>query len=300
MKILVCIKEVIDSNLSLGFGYVSEALVQKGLPYRLNPNDAEALALALGLKEIAQDTQITAISIGPERVESYLTDALAMGANKAVRIPGEDLRKLSPYQKAKVLSRAISVLEADLVLTGARSLDNGSGQVAPLIAACLGLPCICEVVGFQLEDDKKSITVTRNVSKGLREKVQCKLPAVLTVTGQTGKLPYAYLDKMLESKDTGINRLSLSDLGISHMDMEDDPTEVTGLSFPRPRPRKVPTPDSSLPAFERILALLQGGISKRRGEILKGNSDELANQLFSLLLKENIIKTVGDRDQQGK
>jgi hypothetical protein len=64
---------------------------------------------------------------------------------------------------------------------------------------------------------------------------------------------------------------------------------VTGVSFPRPRPRVVPL-DSSLPAFDRILALLQGGISRRRGEILQGNIDEQVNQLFEMLLKEKVIK----------
>jgi electron transfer flavoprotein beta subunit len=300
MKIIVCLKEVVDSNLNLGFGLANEGLWQKGLAFRLNPNDAEALAEALLLKNKDSKIEITLISIGPARVECYLRDGLALGADRAVRLWGEDLKELSPYQKAKVLAKAASLFDADLILTGAKSLDNATGQVGPLIAAWLGLPCLGEVVGFQLGDNGKSITVSRNLGRGIRESVSSTLPAVLTVTGQGGKLPYASMDKLLESQYAQVTLLSLSDLGLSSVELESDPTRVIGLSFPRPRPKKVPTPDSSLPAFNRILKLLEGGISKRRGKMLEGSSDELANQLFEMLVEEGAIEPAKEEGITGK
>ncbi len=78
-------------------------------------------------------------------------------------------------------------------------------------------------------------------------------------------------------------------LELPPLELRRDPTRITGTSFPRPRPKAAPY-DSSLPAFYRILSLLQGGISKRRGEILKGNTRELVDQLFELLLKEEVLK----------
>ena len=48
--------------------------------------------------------------------------------------------------------------------------------------------------------------------------------------------------------------------------------------------------DSSLPAYYRILALLEGGLSKRRGEIVKGTPDELSDRLFDLLVKAGLAK----------
>jgi len=289
MKIIVCLKEVVDTKLDLGLGQISESLIQKGMAHRLNPDDAGALAEALSVGDDSGGVDVTAISIGPERIEKYLREALALGATKAVRIWDESFIGLSTYQKAKVLAGAISVLEADLVLTGAKSLDTASGQVGPYLAAWLNLPCICEAVKFQLEAAKRCITVTRNISRGMREKVFSSLPAVITIAGQSRPLPYASLDKLFESNETQINLLALDDLGITPLELNNDPTRVTRLSAPRPRPRKVPY-DSSLPAFYRILALLQGGITKRRGEILQGSKEELVNQLFELLVKEGLIK----------
>ena len=295
MKIAVCIEEVIDSNLNLGFGLGDKGLFQKGLALRLNPNDAEALAKALILKE-QRDTQveIILISIGPERVECYLREGLSLGVDRAVRIWGEELKELSSYQKARVLSRAMSLFDADLILTGAKSMDTATGQVGPLIAAWLDLPCVCEVVGFQLEGDRKSITALKSIGRGARENILCSLPAVITVEGEGGKLPYASLEKILESKYAQVTLLALSDLGISPAELKGEPTKVTGISYPRPRPKKVPTPESSLPAFNRILMLLQGGIAKRREKMLEGDTDELAEQLFELLMEEGVIKPTAE------
>jgi electron transfer flavoprotein beta subunit len=295
VRIVVCIKEVLDSDLNLAFGRVSTELWQKGRAFRLNPNDAGALAAALREKVKDASVEITAISLGPERVEQYLRDALALGVDKAIRLWGEDLAELSPYQKSRLLSRVILLLNADLVLTGASSLDNASGQVGPFIAARLNLPCVVGVTEFQLEGDGKSSTVTRSLGRGVREKVTSALPAVFTVEGSGGELPYASLDKLMESQSATITLFSLSDLGISAAELASDPTRVTGLSFPRPRPRKVPTPASSLPAFDRILKLLEGGIPKRQGKMLRGNSEELVSQLYELLVAENIISQTEEK-----
>jgi electron transfer flavoprotein beta subunit len=297
MKIIVCLKEAIDPTLSLDFGLRNKAVFNEGLPLRLNPNDAESLARALGLKQKDSPVEITIISIGPERVEHYLRDGLALGADRAVRIWEEDPAELSPYQKARLLSQAVSQFGADLVLTGARSLDTGNGQVGPLIATWLNLPCVAEVVGLEPTGETKSITLTRDIGRGAREKIQCPLPAVITVKGE-GKLPYASLDKLLESQYSEVTLLSPADLGISTVELRNDPTRVIGLAYPRPRPKKVSTPESSLPAFDRILKLLEGGISKRKGKMLEGSSEELADRLFELLIEEGVIKSA--REEAGK
>jgi len=289
MKIVVCLKEVIETGVNLGYGQVPPALMQKGLTYKLNPNDAQALAEALKLKKRDPGVRVTLVSVGPESADSYLRDGLAAGADEAIRIWDEDLSEITPYQTAGILAGAVKLLNADLVLAGAKSLDNASGLVGPMMAAWLETPCVCEAISFQVETDKPYLTITRNVTKGIQEKVLAALPAVITIAGSTEKLPYSSLEKILSGREADIRCLSLAEIGISRQELQKDRTRITGLSFPRPRPRSVPY-DSSLPAFYRILALLQGGISKRRGELLQGNTETLVNQLFELLVKEEVIK----------
>ena len=88
MKIIICLKEVVDTALSLATGLSHRMVFEEGLPRRLNPDDAEALRIALDLKarDTTESVAITAVSIGPERIDNYLRQALALGAVRAVRI----------------------------------------------------------------------------------------------------------------------------------------------------------------------------------------------------------------------
>ena len=295
MKIIVCLKEVIDPTLNLDFGLRHSVVFKEGLPLKLNPNDAAALALALNIKSADVTTEITAISIGAEKVESYLRNALALGADKTVRIWDAEFKGLSPYQKVRLLSKAILLSGADLVLTGAKSLDTGSGQVGPMIAGWLGWPCVYDVVDIEPDTEPNSIILLKDIGRGEREKLSCPLPVLAAVKGE-GKLPYANLDRYIESKYSEITLLSPIDLGISCDELKKDPARVTRLTYPRPSPVKAPPLDSSLPAFYRILQLLEGGITKRKGQMLEGTSDEVVEKLFQLFLEEGVVKRAAGKD----
>ena len=293
MKIIVCIKETVDAGLNLEPGLRHGVIFREGLPLMLNPDDAAALSMALGLRSLSGETpvEIILVSIGPERVEDYLRQGLALGADKAFRIPSEGPDSLSPYRKVLVLSGAVSLFDADLVLTGSKSLDNGNGQTGPLLAARLGFPCIIDTVNVEPEEDMQAVIVTRDTGRGMREKLRCTLPAVLAVKGE-GKLPYASLDRLMDGMTAEIDQLIPADLGITPAQMVYEPLRVTDFMQPRPRTRKVPTPDSSLPAFYRILELLKGGISGRQGLMLEGDSEAIADRLYEILLEEGVLKPV--------
>ncbi len=288
-------KEVIDPELNLDFGLGNSVVFKTGLPLMLNPNDAAALAMALDLKAADGTVEITAISIGGE-VASYLRNALALGADRVVRIWGDDFEGLSPYQKSRLLSKAVSLSSADLVLTGTKSLDTGSGQVGHLIAGRLGWPCVTDVVAMETEENK--ITLLKDIGRGERERLSCPLPAVVGVKGE-GRLPYAPLDKYIDSKSSEIALLTPADLSITPDELKRDPARVTRLIYPRPLPVKAPPLDSSLPAFYRILQLLEGGITKRKGQLLEGSSDEVAEKLYQLFLEEGVVKRAG-KNQAGR
>ncbi len=292
MKIIVCLKEAIDPALNLDFSLTNRVVFREGLPLKLNPDDAAALSLALDIKKGAKDGEITLISIGPGRVESYLRDGLASGADKAVRITDESSVGLSPYRKAKLLTGAVRFLGADLVFTGLRSLDTANGQVGPLLATWLNWPCVGGVVSVELDAEHHNVTLIKDIGRGKRETLSCPLPAVVTIKGSQ-ELPYASLDHLIESKYAPITLLSPQDMGIPQAELESDPTAITGLSFPRPASRKVPPLDSSLPAFDRILQLLAGGITRRKGLMFQGDSEALAGQLFELLKAEGVLRPAG-------
>jgi len=296
MKIVVCLKEVVDTALSLGTGLRHRIVFEEGLPRRLNPDDTAALGIALDIKSQspAGSVEITAVSMGPERNEKYLRQALAMGVDRVVRIWEDDFRGLSPWSKSRLLSAFVSLSGADLVLAGARSLDTADAQVGALLAARLSLPCITSVTNLQLDTESGIPHFTRDLGRGKRELVSCPLPAVATIKGEGAVLPYPSLDRLIESCRSAVEVISLSELNLNPAEFKREPTRMTALMAPRPRPRRVITPDSSLPAFDRILKLLEGGISKRQGKMLDGSTEELADRLFELLIEEGVIRRTAD------
>jgi electron transfer flavoprotein beta subunit len=290
MKIVVCFKEVIDSSLDLGYGKVDEALFAKSVANRLDPADIDCLNLALSLKAQGLECEITLVSIGGERAEKYLREGLVVGADRAIRIWEDSFRELSSFQKAIIIAREVSLLGAELVLCGSGSLDSGSGLVGALAAVRLDWPFITEVVSFDLNQNNKRLKVTRSVERGLREELEAGLPAVLAIKSQGRNWPYASLQKLLEGLESKIDVVSLADLGLSPLELNSPPMRQGQLSFPRPTTKIAPL-NSNLPAFDRILALLEGGLMRRRGDILKGQGVELVDQLYDLLIKEEILKT---------
>jgi electron transfer flavoprotein beta subunit len=290
MQIIVCLKEVVDPALNIDFGLTNRVVFQKGLPLKLNPNDAAALSLALDIKNKTKDVEITLVSIGQDRLESYLRNGLACGVDRGVRIWEEGIEGLSPYLKGRLLTQAVNFFGADLVFTGSCSLDTADGQVGPLMAGWLNWSCVSEVVSAEFNTEQNNITLIKALGRGEREIIACPLPAAVTVRGE-GRLPYASLDSLIESKYSEITLYSPADLGITESLLKSAPTRVAGLVFPHPVPCKVPPLDSSLPAFDRILQLLAGGIARRKGVMLAGSGKELAEQLFCLLKDEGVLKS---------
>ena len=109
----------------------------EALPW-LGPCDEAALSTALALA--TPDDTLVAVTAGPAADDVCLEAALRGGAPRAVRfwdrsIDLGDLRTL-----CGLLAGGIVALGFDLVLTGQRSADWGSGAVGPALAHFLGVP----------------------------------------------------------------------------------------------------------------------------------------------------------------
>ena len=77
MKILVCVKQVPDTN-EVKIDPVKGTLIRDGVPSILNPDDANALEAALQIKDQNPDATIAVLTMGPptgnlyaERVPCY-------------------------------------------------------------------------------------------------------------------------------------------------------------------------------------------------------------------------------------
>ena len=87
MNIIVCMKQTFDTEekIVIENGGISE----DGVEFIINPYDEDAVEEAIKLRD-EFGGEITLVTIGPDRAESALRTALAMGADKAVIVNDEE------------------------------------------------------------------------------------------------------------------------------------------------------------------------------------------------------------------
>jgi electron transfer flavoprotein alpha/beta subunit len=151
----------------------------------LGRDDARALAHALAL---GPQHQVTVVLAGGPGETAPLTRALGAGAKRAVRFSGEDFATADFHTLGQALAAGIKRLGADLVLTGARSDDDGLGAVPASAARHLGFPhvaCIETLAAAQGEPESDAVDVTVR-GGGKRRRLRVPLPALLSVAGGPG------------------------------------------------------------------------------------------------------------------
>lgn len=146
---------------------------------QLNPADKNALEMALSIADDHEDAEVYVVSMGPPFFESFLQDAIAMGADDAVLLSDRAFAGADTYPTSHVLARGIERLgDVDVVFTGEESADSSTGQVPPGIAEWLGVNQVIYATAVSVADG--TLEATRTVTGG-SETVRVPLPAVVSV-----------------------------------------------------------------------------------------------------------------------
>lgn len=227
MNILVCLKQTFDTEekIVLKDGKISEENVE----FIMNPYDEYAVEEAIKLKE-QFGGEVTVITVGPSRAETELRKALAMGADKAVIVDDESLFG-DEYTISKVLAAVVRQREFDVILCGHIAVDDGSGQVGLRLAEELEIPHIGTIV--KLEVDGDTVKVERDV-EGDIEKLEAKLPILLTTQQGLNEPRYPSLPGIMKAKKKPMERLGAADLDLNPEDLGAK-TEATDLFLPPKR-----------------------------------------------------------------
>ena len=167
MDIIVFIKRVPDASEADAIKIDASGMdiERAGLTFKINNWDEYVLEAAAQLKEKLGGT-FTAVTVGNKDWNDVLRRALAMGADKAIRID-EDVSSLEPNAVALILKAVIKPLRFDLVLLGAQSEDFGSGQLGVMVAEMVGIPHAALVVG--MEPGEKNLRIRRELEEGTLE-----------------------------------------------------------------------------------------------------------------------------------
>ena len=195
------------------------------------------------------------------------------------------------YATGVILAKAIGSLQYDLVLCGQKAIDTEAGQVGSVIAERLDIPLASRVVKIDISLDGKKVTVESKLENVNRAKVEVILPALLTVEVDLNEPRYASLPSLVAGLRKDIKEFDLKTIGLSYeeVDAEGVKTRTVALSLPRPRPKKVFTPDSHLSAEERLRLIISGGVIQKQGDLLEGDPGTIASSVVRFLSENKLL-----------
>jgi len=210
VNIIVCIKQVPakDAPLAIAGNWIKEA----DIGFEMNEPDSYALEEALRLKE-KHGGEVIVVSLGPERVKQTIKEALAKGADRGIHIADDNFAQLDPLGATKLLAAAIGKEKYDLVLTGLQSDDHGFGQTGVLLAGLLNLPHATIIMQIDVQDGR--LKLKRELEAGWFQRIECPLPAVLSIQSGINKVRYATLKGIMAAKKKEIAAITRESLGVA-------------------------------------------------------------------------------------
>lgn len=230
MKIVVCVKQVPDTEARIKIAPDGKGIAEGDLNWIVSPYDEYAIEEALKLKE-AKGGEVVLISVGPDRVQSALRNGLAMGADSAIHMKDPLFDTLDAHGTAWALAAAIKPLGPDLILAGQQGVGTDNSQVPGRLAEILDLPQVTMAVKIEITDSKA--TVQREV-EGATETWETTLPAVLSAQKGLNEPRYASLKGIMAAKKKPITVMDAAAAGLKAEDLAPK-TRLTAMELPSAR-----------------------------------------------------------------
>ena len=191
---------------------------QRGSSHRTSPSQVEALTGGTDTEQAAQlaekgvASEVVFLTVGPAKATEGLRKALAIGGNTAVHVVDDAIHGSCALGTSLVLAKALEKTGYDLILTGMASTDAELSIVPQMVADRLGINQ--GTFAGELSVDGSSVTICRDTDVAT-ERVTIALPAIVSVTDQTGEARYPAFKAIMGAKKKPITTMSLADLGLS-------------------------------------------------------------------------------------
>jgi electron transfer flavoprotein beta subunit len=267
VHIVVCVKQVPDWDIPPSSFKVDEAARKVVPPPGVAPVpsqfDSIGVEAAMRIKDQADGTKVTIMSMGPEGARDAIKHSLAMGADEGVLLTDAAFNDLDWYQTALVLSTAVKKLEdVNLVICGRQAVDWDMGVTGSGIAELLGWPAL--TIGKDVQVRDGTVVVERVLMDGF-ETVEVALPAVVTVSNELGEPRYPKLQQIMQAAKKQVSVWSAADIGVDAAQL---------------------APDARKLALERLYV----PVSDTQVEIIEGDTpEEKAQNLAKKLVEARLI-----------
>ncbi|MFI2318853.1 electron transfer flavoprotein subunit beta/FixA family protein [Streptomyces anulatus] len=210
LRIVVCVKYVPDATGDRRFAD-DLTLDREDVDGLLSELDEYAVEQALQIADGADDAEVTVVTVGPEDARDALRKALSMGADRAVHVEDDDLHGSDVMGTSLVLAKAVEKTGYDLVICGMASTDGVMGVLPALLAERLGVPQVTLLSEVAVDG---GVVTGRRDGDTASEQLEASLPAVVSVTDQSGEARYPSFKGIMAAKKKPVESLDLDDLGL--------------------------------------------------------------------------------------
>lgn len=210
MKVVVLAKYVPEPTATWSFE-PDNTLAREAVEGRLSELDEYAVEQAVRLKEAGTADEVVVLTVGPAKAVDGLRKALAMGADRAVHVSDEAIAGSDALGTSRVLAAAVQSEGYDLVLTGMASTDAEMSVMPSMVAARLGVGQA--TFAGELTVDGGTATIRRDSDTATTD-VAVALPAVISLTDQTGEARYPAFKAIMMAKKKPVETRSLADVGV--------------------------------------------------------------------------------------
>ncbi|MEI8246780.1 MAG: electron transfer flavoprotein subunit beta/FixA family protein [Lentisphaerota bacterium] len=188
--VIVFVKQVPDTQNITGEAMKPDGTVNRSaLPAIFNPEDLNALELALQLKD-RYGAKVVVGTMGPPNAAEVLRSSLYRGADECVLLTDRSFAGADTLATSYALSCCANKIgKFDLILCGRQAIDGDTAQVGPQLAEKLKIPQICYIEEV-IKLEKKKIVAKRAIEGGY-EILESPLPALLTVIDSNVPRPQA-------------------------------------------------------------------------------------------------------------
>jgi electron transfer flavoprotein beta subunit len=214
LKIIVLAKQVPDTRNVGKDAMTAEGTVNRAaLPAIFNPEDLNALELALQVKDNHPGSTVSLLTMGPHRAADIIREGLYRGADNGYLLTDRAFAGSDTLATSCALSYAIrSIGVFDLIICGRQAIDGDTAQVGPQVAEKLDIPQITYAEQI-VQIEKSKLQVTRRLDRGV-ETVEGDMPLLVTVNGSAPEcrprnvklmMKYKYAKTASERKENAID-----------------------------------------------------------------------------------------------
>lgn len=230
MKIIVCIKQVPDTN-EVKLDPVTGTLIRDGVPSIINPDDKAGLEAALSLKD-SLGAEVSVITMGPPQADAVLREAMAMGADNAYLVTDRAFGGADTLATSTTLAAALRKIDYDLIITGRQAIDGDTAQVGPQISEHLDIPNVSYAEDIKVEGN--TVIVKRQYEDRYHT-VKVQMPCLVTALGEMNTPRYMTPGGIYDAyKVKKVTVWGRSDLEVAdgEIGLKGSPTKVA-QSFPK-------------------------------------------------------------------